>query len=685
MEKINYKTDFDFTLSMPDCNGHETGFPKCDFTATVFTLNRLRPFVASQKNGVLTNCYNDNGRLHIVCDNHGLSCGRVMLDLELQVPNPIYPDRYQRVSKRYDTGIELVHQGGDCPRTAEIEVLAPYVYTSAYELARQAGFTGTEEEYISYLNDMPAIVEQAENLNAFASEWAKGKRSIINALEKWGKDADFSDSFEDLSQKILQLPVRGDSEEGIISHDMNGSSWDLLNELNNHQRLDYPYCWGVLLDDSYEEVELNGADAYYTSDGRFYESNTTHRFTDNENKSGRYIIFYYSYAEYTVNPIQFPIIEKIICLNGKPKFNISSTTVIPSIESYTKEKYALIDIEFAFGGNQTIRRLILDGITNILYTTMQGWSLANLIECSFPSLEEYNGNAWLSSNLLQSLFLPKLKTSSGVTVFNFANLKSLKVPNLEKVTAAYFMQRCNLIEKVALPKLKEISGGTLISDCTNLKELDLPALVRMTGGYLANACAKLETINFPNLEELRYSGSFIIGLTSLQNIAFPKLKYSSVALICNSNFPEVIEFPELEEAYGHILNQASGNQSEKIVTLKLPKLRFANGAMFANLAGTSLKKVYTELGSPQDGNINLTRAAGDNNIVIAVSVQKGFRSYLNVSALSNMTQEELEAIIDNLGDNTEHDPIQIVFGAVNLAKISDEKKQLAVQKNYTLS
>lgn len=50
-----------------------------------------------------------------------------------------------------------------------------------------------------------------------------------------------------------------------------------------------------------------------------------------------------------------------------------------------------------------------------------------------------------------------------------------------------------------------------------------------------------------------------------------------------------------------------------------------------------------------------------------------------------METEMLRDIINNLGDNTDGEPISIIFGATNLAKLTDEDIAIATAKNYSLS
>ena len=133
MKKINYKSDFDFIakLTATNANGEsvEVGFPDYDFELIITSGCNgysTRSFVASSIGGVTKNCFNDNGQLHIVCDNHKLNVGELFGEFKAYLPNDIYPDGTQLNVEPQSLGIELVVGASDTPTTAEIEFVLPY-------------------------------------------------------------------------------------------------------------------------------------------------------------------------------------------------------------------------------------------------------------------------------------------------------------------------------------------------------------------------------------------------------------------------------------------------------------------------------------------------------------------------------------------------------------------------------
>lgn len=130
MKRINYKSDFDFILHLKDCKDPEKAvpFPECGFDVLFWASNKAKTYTASYKDGVYTNCFpTDDGGMHFVFDNHRLGVGTLKWEPHFEHPNDIYPDNIQDLFSKEPLDIELVDGPGDCPTTAEIEIIAPFI------------------------------------------------------------------------------------------------------------------------------------------------------------------------------------------------------------------------------------------------------------------------------------------------------------------------------------------------------------------------------------------------------------------------------------------------------------------------------------------------------------------------------------------------------------------------------
>lgn len=128
--KKNYKSDFDAILLLKSCVGDvckEVGWPDYDWVARFYTTSHDNVYIASNVGGELTNCFNDNGNIHVVFNNHGLPSGTLRVEFSAEIPNEIYPDGSQLEISPQALNIELVRGVGDCGTIADVEVMLSYI------------------------------------------------------------------------------------------------------------------------------------------------------------------------------------------------------------------------------------------------------------------------------------------------------------------------------------------------------------------------------------------------------------------------------------------------------------------------------------------------------------------------------------------------------------------------------
>lgn len=277
MRKINYKSDFDFILPFPVCQATENGtcerkdlgWPDFDWEARLWSSSKANAYVASRKGDVLTNCFNDNGRIHIVCSNHRLGKGELNVEYHAELPNDIYPDNTQNLFAPYPLGIELVSGHGDCATDVEIEYMLPFIkgekgdaftfedFTpeqleslkgkkgdkgddglSAYDQAVQGGYEGTKEQFAESL----AKIDEAklpENIVLSEPTDSEIEDAQITTLkDKEGKtlypitsgNAVFDENGVDIETK-LNDKVSKEQGKGLSSNDFTDTEKQKLDNL----------------------------------------------------------------------------------------------------------------------------------------------------------------------------------------------------------------------------------------------------------------------------------------------------------------------------------------------------------------------------------------------------------------------------------------------------------------------
>lgn len=147
--KVNYRSDFDFLLLFQDSEGNEVRFPDCDWTADIFTDSPVHAFRVSRIGGRCTNCFIDDGRIHVVCDSHNLRPGMLKAEFRAWLPDKIFPDGSRTVVSPMPLGIELVRGAGDAASSADVAFIPPFV---------RGYVTMTSEQYQALESPLPDML-----------------------------------------------------------------------------------------------------------------------------------------------------------------------------------------------------------------------------------------------------------------------------------------------------------------------------------------------------------------------------------------------------------------------------------------------------------------------------------------------------------------------------------------------
>lgn len=189
----NYKSDFDAILHLKSCVGDvckEIGWPDYDWVAKFYTTSHDNVYIASNVGGVLTNCFDDNGNIHVVFNNHGLPSGTLRVEFSAEIPNEIYPDGSQLEVSPQSLNIELVRGVGDCGTIADVEVMLSFIKGDKGDAFTYEDFTAEQiaelqrpaTEAAESVSRLEEEVSQAEALRASAEQTRKAnEQSRISA------------------------------------------------------------------------------------------------------------------------------------------------------------------------------------------------------------------------------------------------------------------------------------------------------------------------------------------------------------------------------------------------------------------------------------------------------------------------------------------------------------------------
>ena len=142
--EINYKADFDLIISLLDIKGRLLPFPDYDFTVEITSAGVIPAFVASQRSGVLHNCSDDQGRIHIYADNHGLRPGPLTLEFTAYIPDANFADGTRRLPVVEQLDVHLVPGRGQLPVGFETSLGLPAIKVYPEEWMEEVKKTAEE-------------------------------------------------------------------------------------------------------------------------------------------------------------------------------------------------------------------------------------------------------------------------------------------------------------------------------------------------------------------------------------------------------------------------------------------------------------------------------------------------------------------------------------------------------------
>lgn len=217
MKNINYKSDFDFIMRLRDCKDPEktVEWPEGDFEAVFWAGSKANSYRAGRRGGVCENCFpTEDGGMHFVFDKHRLGVGTLKWEPHFELANVIYPDGKEDVYSKEPLGIELVDGPGDCPTTAEVEALVPFIKFKYEDLTdeEKAEISKPATDAAASVRELEKSVRAAEN-ERVANETARIGAENARELAEQTRQANEQDRTEAEALREVAEEERNDAEE----------------------------------------------------------------------------------------------------------------------------------------------------------------------------------------------------------------------------------------------------------------------------------------------------------------------------------------------------------------------------------------------------------------------------------------------------------------------------------------
>lgn len=269
----------------------------------------------------------------------------------------------------------------------------------------------------------------------------------------------------------------------------------------------------------------------------------------------------------------------------------------------------------------------IEGLDNFQYYYYYNNSMTNLMnlkhfKMNVTFIEQVSGFLDYATNLIE-VQLPALTENKYSLYFRSSAMKKIAIPNLIKTGGAPFNNEHMV--SAYLPNL-EISTGAICQECKSLVNIYIPKL-RTTMG-LCNGCYLIKTISAPMLETV--TGGICGSCYNLETISLPALK------------------------------EIKGNLCQYCYSL----IEFTFPNTFVSL----------DSATQFQGCINLK----------TINLITNWRWSLNVKDCP-LYHDCIIDMFNKLKDLTGENSLTLTIGATNLAKVTDEEKLIATNKNWILA
>ena len=245
---------------------------------------------------------------------------------------------------------------------------------------------------------------------------------------------------------------------------------------------------------------------------------------------------------------------------------------------------------------------------------------------------DFKSNVKVMEMIVDKLTVPTSSSKQIIIQSNkyILNFKCTENTNITTISGRYAFASCYSLTSINLPALTTISGYNAFYGCSSLASINLPALTTISGGSVFSTCSSLTSINLPVLTTISGSNVFSTcsSLTSINLPALTTISDSSTFASCSS----LISF------------------------------------LFYNTFSTLTKsQQFTECVNLKD-----------------LQLVTNWNWSLNVKD-TDLTHECIIDMFNKLKDLTGADSLTLTIGATNLAKVTDEEKLIATNKNWILA
>ena len=579
----------------------------------------------------------------------------------------------------------------------------------------------------SIRNDMQRINIPA---NTLEQELSVGKTDLASAITAKGVETAATDSLATMADNVREIVQETTTISGgeFYPNNMLGTAvWNLFDVaamVKSRYISSGRYAGAIVAQyyKGYATLDLTsysgGYAACLTSDGDFYANDGEHTaigvhtwHDDDDGKADRYVVFLWLDDNYTFQSLSSGICPRQIVVVGTcASLQVNYNRLV---QLYAPAEFGELK-NFRLAGNnnpegnwaaQQVWHNYKEHTTGTIFQNTN-----NLIYAEFTNLERVTGgiifyavNTNYNFNNLNAVSFPNLVTMSGGCLFNSSNssysftaLTSVSFPNLVMMSGGCLFSSnrysFTALTSVSFPNLVTMSGGFGIGGATNagfvdsnsIRRVSAPKLKTLNGIFIScrtNGHNNLTEVDFSSLETIGSNGClFYAGYDTNSSNGFNAL--------------EELTMPSLVTCTGRLLFSSWGNgrlTSFKLLrSISLPKLE-QSVTTFIDGSFPALEHIYIGY-STNDRTKSIVINNPDAPILTDVELKDGYCKNFSCTRTTLTAENIVNHILNRLGVNqayldepTDANKLTITLGATNLAKLTDEEKQIAIDKGFTLA
>ncbi len=505
-------------------------------------------------------------------------------------------------------------------------------------------------------DNMANAMEQWQNFgaNGIETELQQGKSNIVFAIKSKGVDASQEESMTSLADKITKIKKEVEVKT-LPAESSNVKANDLFNMIMKSQKWDSIYetvyenyvtnggYVGVLMTAlaraTNTSIALTGADAYYIlEEDKFY--------TTDENKN------------------------LVTSINGVETHlgNKNHLWDINNAQYWRHVFYLYVEGSTADGSRENVHESEIDycrnsNIPNIQYKNTSGtfmhFHVSNPDTCNLKV-----GNT--STNSRCHYFYTNIENANAQwALANNGALTFVDFSALKKLTSGTLLQ-ASRVRYLELPSLESVSGGTLLSQCNALETIELPSLTEITTeNPLLDSLSALkyvvlnDNIQCKNLYRGKDKEELTIISKSIEDIS---TKYPFIMNIKRIIFPII-------ESCSICIGRSNGSYHNAITTY-----------IYFGALGNTIDTIY------------IYAKENSRSVVRDIEIGNNTKQIITIQDIPMLAENIVNHIFKKLADNNYEDDgvtpapaIKITIGSNNLAKLTDEEKAIATDKNYILA